>query len=167
MQGAFHMIRPTLNLAKAVALLDRAWNDEFLDGFLAMETWGNDNVSFPGECYRTYIERLYKQNELVRGEMTLGGRPARLERIECPLLCVTFEHDAIVPWRSAQVVVEKVASRDKHHMHLQGGHVGAVVSKSAAKGLWPAIATFFQDRDAAPKPVAAAPTKTAAAAARR
>jgi polyhydroxyalkanoate synthase len=33
-------------------MLDRAWDDEFLDGFLALETWGNDNVSFPGACYR-------------------------------------------------------------------------------------------------------------------
>src|SRR5262249_46859983 len=47
LQGAFHMLRPTLNLSKAVHLIDRAWNDEFLDGFLAVETWGNDNVSFP------------------------------------------------------------------------------------------------------------------------
>ena len=47
--------------------VDRAWDDEFLDGFLALETWGNDNVSFPGECYRRYIEELYRDNALVTG----------------------------------------------------------------------------------------------------
>ncbi|HVY47497.1 MAG TPA: alpha/beta fold hydrolase [Minicystis sp.] len=148
MQSAFHMLRPTMNLAKLVGLLDRAWDDEFLDGFLAIETWGNDNVSFPGACYRRYIEELYRGDALVRGAFSLSGEPARLESIACPTLAVTFEHDHIVPWKSAAIVLERVASRDKHHVHLPGGHVGAVVSKKAAAGLWPAISTFWADRDA-------------------
>ena len=37
MQSAFHMLRPTMNLAKAVGVIDRAANEEFLDGFLAVE----------------------------------------------------------------------------------------------------------------------------------
>jgi len=166
MQGAFHMIRPTLNLSKAVHLLDRAWNDEFLDGFLAVETWGNDNVSFPGECYRTYIGELYKKDALVRGELSLGGRRVDLAEIRCPTLAVTFEHDTIVPWQSAKVVLDRVAATDKHHMHLAGGHVGAVVSKAAAKGLWPALATFFADRDGAPPERVATPTPAPAPRAR-
>lgn len=147
MQGAFKLIRPTLSLSKMVHLLDRAWNDEFLDGFLAIETWGNDNVSFPGECYRTYISELYQKDALIKGEFSLSGRPVHLSNIKCPTLSVTFEHDNIVPWQSAKVVLDHVATSDKHHMHLVGGHVGAVVSKAAAKGLWPALATFFADRD--------------------
>jgi polyhydroxyalkanoate synthase len=47
MQGAFQMLRPTLPLSKAAHVIDRAWDDEFLDGFFALETWGNDNVSVP------------------------------------------------------------------------------------------------------------------------
>jgi polyhydroxyalkanoate synthase len=148
MQGAFTLIRPTLSLSKVVHLLDRAWNDEFLDGFLAIETWGNDNVSFPGECYRTYISELYQKDALIKDEFSLSGRPVRLSNIKCPTLSVTFEHDNIVPWQSAKVVLDHVSTQDKHHMHLVGGHVGAVVSKAAAKGLWPALATFFADRDA-------------------
>jgi polyhydroxyalkanoate synthase subunit PhaC len=149
MQSAFQMIRPTLNLSKAMHLLDRAWSDEFLDGFFALETWGNDNVSFPGECYRRYIRELYREDRLAKGTFSLSGTPATLDRIHCPVLAVTFAHDAIVPWASASAVLELVSSTDKHHMHLNGGHVGAVVSKSAAKGLWPAISTFFRDRDSA------------------
>ena len=73
MQGAFHMLRPTLTLAKAVGVIDRAANDEFLDGFLAIETWGNDNVSFPGACYQEYIERLYRGDALINDTMTLSA----------------------------------------------------------------------------------------------
>jgi polyhydroxyalkanoate synthase len=146
MQSAFHLLRPTLSLSKAVGLLDRAWNDEFLDGFFALETWGNDNVSLPGEFFRRFA-RMYRDDDLVRNAMTLGGDPVHLADIRCPLLAVTFEHDNIVPWRSAAEVMTLISSEDKQHIHLPGGHVGAVVSRSAARGLWPQISGFWAQRD--------------------
>jgi polyhydroxyalkanoate synthase len=147
MQAAFHMLRPTLNLSKAVSLVDRAWDDEFLDGFLALETWGNDNVSFPGKAYRTYVEELYRKDALAKGTLRVSGRPARLGSIDCPVHAVTFEHDNIVPWASAAVVLDLVGSKDKERVHLQGGHVGAMVSKSASRGLWPKLSVFWASRD--------------------
>lgn len=166
MQGAFHLLRPTLGLAKTVALVDRAANDEFLDGFLALETWGNDNVSFPGECYERYIEELYRGDALMKGTFALSGVPAKLESIACPTLCVTFEHDNIVPSESAAVLVDRIASTDKELLKLPGGHVGAVVSRAAQKRLWPRMSAFWAKRDAdapAPTVVAAAQPQTAPA----
>ena len=150
MQSTFHLLRPTLNVAKAVHLLDRAWDDEFLDGFLALETWGNDNVSFPGQTYRCLVQSLYREDALAKGTFRLSGRPARLADIQCPTLCVTFEHDNIVPWRSAAALMDGVGATDKQRIHLMGGHVGAVVSKSAAKGLWPRMSAWWAARDRDP-----------------
>ncbi len=147
MQASFHLLRPTLNLAKAVTLVDRAWDDRFLDGFFATETWGNDNVDFPGACYRTWVKDLYRGNALVKDELALSGRRVHLRNIRCPVLAVTFEHDNIVPWRSAAVLVDRVGSADKLHVHLPGGHVGAVVSSGAKKELWPRIVAWWVARD--------------------
>ena len=146
MQSAFHMLRPTMTISKATTMLDRAWDDEFMDGFLALETWGNDNVSFPGACYERYIGELYRNDALVRGEFTLSGERVDLKKLTLPLLAVTFEHDAIVPWQSAAVVMDAIGSQDKARLHLQGGHVGAVVSKKARHGLWPALAKVWRER---------------------
>ena len=157
MQGAFHMLRPTLSLAKTVGVVDRAANDEFLDGFLALETWGNDNVSFPGECFKQYIEHLYRGDALMQGKFTLSSVPARLENIQCPVNCIVFEHDNIVPWQSAAVLVDRISSKDKTVLKLPGGHVGAVVSKAAQKNLWPKMSAFWAERDAAPEPALATP----------
>ncbi|MBX3156259.1 MAG: alpha/beta fold hydrolase [Deltaproteobacteria bacterium] len=147
MQASFRMLRPTLNAAKVVGLLDRAWDDEFLDGFLATERWGNDNVSFPGACYQRYIDELYRQNRLVAGTFSVLGRPARLPAIECPTLAVAFADDNIVPAAAAGPLVELVSSRDKQVVIDRGGHVGAVVSRKAADRLWPALHTFWAQRD--------------------
>ncbi len=147
MQASFNMLRPTLRAAKAVTVLDRAWDDEFLDGFLATEHWGNDNVSFPGECYARYIEELYRGNKLVTGEFTVLGRPAKLSSITCPVLAIAFTDDNIVPVPSAQPLIDLVGSRDKQILVDRGGHVGAVVSRKASKKLWPAMSTFWAQRD--------------------
>jgi polyhydroxyalkanoate synthase subunit PhaC len=161
MQSAFHMLRPTLGLSKAMMLLDRAWNDEFLDGYLALETWGNDNVSMPGDFYRTYVKDLYRGDALVNGTLRMRGKPAKLSSIECPTLCVSFEQDNIVPRASSAALVEHIGSRDKQELHLQGGHVGAVVSKHAAKTLWPQLSQWLAAHELPAQP-ATAPRKTKA-----
>ncbi len=148
MQSAFHMLRPTMKLSKAVHLVDRAWDDEFLDGFLAIEAWGNDNIAFPGACYERYVEELYRKDALVQGTFSLSGERVRLENVTCPTLAITFEHDNIVPWKSAAALLDHVGATDKQHLHLAGGHVGAVVSKKAATGLWPAISDFWAKHEA-------------------
>ena len=157
MQGAFLMLRPTMGLSKAVHVLDRAqalsepehankW-DEFSEGFRAVETWGNDNVSFPGACYIRYIEELYQKDSIMKGTFTLSGRPVDLAKIEVPTMCIVFEHDNIVPWQNASVLLDKIGSNDKQLLKLPGGHVGAVVARSAQKGLWPKLSAFWAARD--------------------
>lgn len=143
MQSAFHMLRPTLSLSKAAHLIDRAWDDEFLDGFFALESWGNDNVSFPGEAYARYVEGLYRGDGLMRETFSLSGKTVRLGDIRCPVLAVTFEHDTIVPGPSAAALIDRVSSEVKERVHLSGGHVGAVVSRKAAERLWPKMAAFW------------------------
>jgi polyhydroxyalkanoate synthase len=157
MQSAFTMLRPTLALSKAVHVVDKALKDdpvnankwdEFSEGFRALETWGNDNVSFPGACYERYIEELYRNDALIKGNFSLSGKVARLERITVPTMCIVFEHDNIVPWKNASVLVDKIGSTDKELLKLPGGHVGAVVSRQAQKALWPRMSAFWAKRDA-------------------
>ncbi len=147
LQATFHMLRPTLNLSKFHHLVDRAWDDEFLDGFLAIETWGNDNISFPGACFVRYIQELYRENAIVAGRFALSGEPVRLERVVAPTLAITFEHDNIVPAGSAVPLVDGVGAGDVEHIHLPGGHVGAVVSRKASTTLWPRISDWLVARD--------------------
>ena len=157
MQGAFLMLRPTMGLSKAVHVLDRAqalaepehankW-DEFSEGFRAVEAWGNDNVSFPGECYVRYIEELYQKDAIMKGTFTLGGKVVDLANIDVPTMCIVFEHDNIVPWQNAAALIDKISSKDKQLVKMPGGHVGAVVARSAQKALYPKLSAFWAARD--------------------
>jgi len=147
MQSAFHMIKPTLNVQKAVNTLDRAWNDRYLDGFLALETWANDNVSLPGAFYVTYIEELYRKDRLVDGSFVVRGRPARLQAITCPTLTIGFGHDYIVPPGSCEVLDALVGTDDHDLWRIDGSHVGGVTSRHAKKTLWPKMSAWWRERD--------------------
>ena len=147
MQTAFHLLEPTLNLSKLVGVIDRAGDDEFLDGFFALERWGNDNVSFPGAAYETYIRELYRGNALVRGSFALSGTPVRLGAIRCPTLAVSFAHDHIVPTASASALVDLVGDNAEHWL-CPGGHVGAMVSRKAATNLWPRLLQWWRTTEA-------------------
>ena len=148
LQSSFHLLRPTMNLAKATHFIDQAWDNQFLDGFFAIETWSNDNVSFPGACYKRYIQELYREDRLMDGTFTLHGKPVHLSNIPCPVLAITFIHDHIVPLANAEPLMDAISSEDKEIWKMSGGHVGAVVSRKASKKLWPKISAWFAERDA-------------------
>ena len=150
MQSSFLLLRPTLSASKVVHLIDKAWDDEYVDGFFALDAWGNDNVSFPGEAYVRYIQELYREERLTAGTFALSGLPVHLARLVAPTLAVTFQHDDIVPFESARVLLDHIGAPRKEWVHLQGGHVGAMVSRAAARGLWPQISAWFRSVDAPP-----------------
>lgn len=155
MQAAFHCLRPTLKLAKLVMALDKADDPEFLASFLALERWGSDNVSFPGEVYRRYIGELYRENRLFAGELAIAGARADLAAITCPLHVVCFEGDHIVPEASALALADRVGSKDVSIWCKPGGHVSSVIARSARRDLWPALSDFWLERDKQRHPVAA------------
>lgn len=146
MQASFHMLRPTLSIAKAKGVLEKLNDDEFMDGFIALETWGNDNVSFPGACYRTFIEDLYRQNALARGKLRVGQRPVQLANITMPLLNIAAQHDNIVPLSSSHALMDLAGSADKTEWVIPGGHIGAIVSRRAMRKLWPAVTAWLLER---------------------
>lgn len=144
LQATFHMLKPTLTASKTVYLGNNLWDDEFVDGFVAMEAWANDNVSFPGECFRKYIKALYQDNTLVKGALFINGRLVELSRIEFPLMLITARGDHIVPEESALALADLVRSSEVEIIRERGGHIGAVASRSAAGRLWPKIVDWLK-----------------------
>lgn len=149
LQFAFHMLQPTMNLKKLVYLWERAADDHFLDAFAALEIWSNDNVDVPGEAFRDFIVRLYREDRLIRGEFALSGRPVELADVDHPTLVISFKHDHIVPPAAAEPLAEAVGAEDCTHMHLPGGHVTSVSSTTAKERLWPKMTEWLAEHDAA------------------
>lgn len=146
MQSGFSAMRPTLSVSKIVGQIDRYGQPGARESFHALETWGNDNIPFPGAAYETYIRELYQQNLLVKGEHRVGGRRVDLANIRCPVLAIGSEKDTICPLPAARALLDRSGSQDRELLTVTGGHVGAVVGTKASQHLYPSTAKWLIPR---------------------
>ncbi len=152
MQNAFQMLRPTGQISKMVSFFDRMHDQDFVDLFLAMEHWVNDNVPFPGEAFRKYVKDCYQENLLVQGKLRIDHQVVDLKKITCALLVIVAEKDHICPPASGAVLLDLVRSTDKELIALPGGHVGIVSGGGAYRYLWPTIGEWLSRRSGSRKP---------------
>ncbi|MFN0146210.1 MAG: PHA/PHB synthase family protein [Dehalococcoidia bacterium] len=148
MSASFEMLRPVSKAVGRVKLWDKMWDDEFVRSWRLFDRWSADQIPFPGECFRQTTKELMWANKLVKGELTLGGRPARLEDLKIPLLHVTAEHDHIVPADASRDLVALAGSEDKQDIVMKGGHVSLVAGGNAMFRLWPQLDRWLANRSA-------------------
>jgi polyhydroxyalkanoate synthase len=144
--SVFQMVNPTGALERALRFYERLEDEVFVRDYLAMNAWLNDVIPLPGEFFRRFIKDLYQRNLLVQGELDIVGTRIDLHRITCPVLTITSEKDAIVPFQSAAPLHDLVGSADKRLLCLRGGHLGMTVGREASRELWPALGDWIVER---------------------
>jgi len=140
--SAFSMLKPSMNISKYIGVMDSLEDEEKLLNFLRMEHWKADLPAIPGEMYRKYIKDLFRDNLLIKGEMTLGGTLIDLKKMNIPYLNVYATGDAIIPNDSTKAVMSKIGSTDKQEIPFPGGHIGVFVGTKSQKDLAPAVAKW-------------------------
>ena len=144
MDEGFQSLKPTDQLVQQVNLFQNLWNEDFVEGFLAMNQWARDQVPFPGAAFRQTVQILIRQNALLRGVVPFGRRELRLKDITVPYLNVFAEQDGIVPAAASEPITSLVGSTDASDLRLQSGHVGFVAGRQAAKVARPQIADWIR-----------------------
>jgi polyhydroxyalkanoate synthase len=155
MQSTFQMLRPTMGASRALALLKRRNDHEYVESALALELWLSDNVSFPGECYRQMIKALYRDNALVNSCLVLNNELVDFKRITCPVLNVAASEDHIVPLDAIRDMESLVSSESYTEFTTPGGHIGAIISRRASSVLWPNMKAWLETHFETQTPVAA------------
>jgi polyhydroxyalkanoate synthase len=146
LQPAFKMLDPAGLAAKFVQLEDKAGDDAFVRFFLAMESWLEDSVAFPGRAFIDWV-RLYRENPLPSGKLSLDGTRIDLSRLACPILTLYALEDYITPPSSACAIV-KAAPRAQHREQSSpGGHIGLATGGSAQRKLWPMVGAWLREQD--------------------
>jgi polyhydroxyalkanoate synthase len=147
LQGMFLMLKPVGNLLqKPMALYERADDERFVDEYLTMETWLNDNIAVPGEVYRQFVKDLYQKNLLVQNQMCVGRHVVDLKRITCPVLNLMATKDDLVPCTQSEPFNDLVGSTDRKTMKLAAGHIGLAVGSRAQRELWPNVRDWLAER---------------------
>jgi len=143
-ESGFKMLKPTGEIADYVNLWDNMWNDDFMESYQAMTTWGRDQIPFPGAAFLENVHLFGRQNLLKAGSVPIGGRMVNLADITCPFLSIVGEKDHIVPLAGAVGLTDLVASEDKTELVVTSGHVGLFVGRSAQKKTLPPLCDWME-----------------------
>lgn len=147
MNLGFLMLKPfQLMIDKYIGLVDSAEDPASVRNFLRMEKWINDSPDQAGETLRKFVNELYKENRLIKGQLQIGGRKVDLKRIDMPLLNIYAEQDHLVPPSSSEPLGELVSSTDVTTRSFPVGHIGMYVSSKSQRDLAPMIAEWLMER---------------------
>jgi poly(3-hydroxyalkanoate) synthetase len=111
--------------------------------------WYAWTVDLPGAYYLEAAERIYRGNELARGEFTALGKRVDLAKVDIPLLMLAAEGDDIVApeqlFAAARLVgtpAEKIAT-----ITAKGDHYSLFMNARVLRECWPAIARWMWERN--------------------
>jgi polyhydroxyalkanoate synthase len=145
-KAGFKLLKPTMDLSTNINLWWNLWNDKYVEGFTALNTWANEYVAFPGEFFRQWVRDFYQDNKLYRGELRVGDRPVRLRSITCPIFVVGAKEDYIAPPDCVRALIDAVGSRDKEYVELPGGHISLIAGRGASVHCWPKVSGWLAPR---------------------
>ena len=84
-----------------------------------------------------------RDNTLLGGATPVGHRTVDLANITSPLLCMVADKDHICPPDAATLVVELVGSDTTRVVRIPAGHIGLLISRTAAKITLPALVDWL------------------------
>ena len=147
MNTGFLTLKPlSLMVNKYVDLIDDLDEPDSLSNFMRMEKWIFDSPAQAGEAFRQFINDMYKENKLVKGEMMIGDKKVDLKNINMPLLNVYAERDHQVPNAASEPLEKYVSSLDKQTHKIPTGHIGMFVSGRSQKEVAPLISGWLKER---------------------
>jgi polyhydroxyalkanoate synthase len=142
----FALMDPVENyVTKYVRLFDQLDNEDFVENFARMERWLGDGIDVAGETYVEFLEDVYQENRLARGEMTLGDREIDLDRIDVPVLQIVGEYDHLIPPEASTTFNERLVNAETDVIEFPTGHIGLSVSSRSHEELWPQVCDWFAD----------------------
>jgi polyhydroxyalkanoate synthase len=109
----------------------------------ALRPWIDSDVPLAGRVFREIVGDAYAGQQLEQSRLRVADRRVVLERIRCPVLCVTGLHDQLVPPHSAAPLVAKVGSAAAANLVFPTGHLGLLLGAEAHRTLWPRIAEWL------------------------
>ena len=145
-QAGFRLLNPLGDVSKIYNFTKHMLDEGFVQNFLAIEKWADDNVPFPGAAYRKFIRELYQENRLYRGTFEICGQRVDLRKITASHLSVAARDDTIVPPKAATCIKELISSQDSEVVVLPGGHTGVIIGGRALKATWPRIGDWLLHR---------------------
>jgi polyhydroxyalkanoate synthase len=142
----FKALSGSRSVTKWFDLAKNLYDEEYVRGFDAVNTWVNDMLPYPREAFKQMVKDVVGQNKLLRRELELGGQRIDLGVIDVPLLALAGRTDNIATLGSTRAVLQTVGSEDKTFVEVPGGHVGVIAGSSAPVQVWGRVSDWLAPR---------------------
>lgn len=138
MLGGFVALQPETELAAHLELALHLDDDAYVRRYAEFRDWYEHTQPIPGALYLWAVEHLFLGNELVRGTLSLAGRPVSLAEIRCPVLMLGGAKDHITPPEQVFALGELVSSAPGEitTVLVGGGHLGLFMGHDALERAW-------------------------------
>ncbi|GAA4873594.1 alpha/beta fold hydrolase [Actinomycetospora straminea] len=139
--GGFIAIRPDAEIAKHVDLLRNLDDPVAIGRYEAFEDWFKHTQDVPGTFYLWLVEHLFAGNELIHGDLVVGGERVDMRRISCPLFLLGGATDHITPPIQVFAAADHVSTPADQvtTRTAPGGHLGLFMGNQALRHEWPPL----------------------------
>lgn len=138
MLNGFIVMAPQSEVARQLQLLAGLRDDEHVERYREFEDWFKHTQDIPGAFYLWIVERLFRDNALIAGELRVGGELVDLRRVECPLFLLAGDRDHITPPAQVFALADHVSTAPAriHRRTARGGHLGLFMGRDALQEHW-------------------------------
>jgi poly(3-hydroxybutyrate) depolymerase len=146
MLAAYKNMDPAQHYLKKYVDLYRHIDDaKYLRAQERFANWYESPIDLPGRVYLQVVDRLFKQNQLVRGEYVALGKKLSLKDVHCPAYLLAGKDDDITPWEQVFNAEGYLGTpKDQIVKTLApGGHIGLFMGHQALAENWPKIGAWI------------------------
>ncbi len=94
--------------------------------------WNSDTTRMPEKTHLFYLRECYKENNLAKGKMVLGGVKLDLSKVKLPVYLQSAKEDHIAPYRSI-FKTTKLFKGPIRYILAGSGHIAGVINAPVAK----------------------------------
>jgi poly(3-hydroxybutyrate) depolymerase len=141
MLSGFVTIMPGDEISRQMDLLLHVRDHAYVSRYNEFEDWFKHTQDIPGAFYLWIVQHLFRDNELVKGELEVAGQRVDLSRLEMPLNLLAGSTDHITPPQQV-LAIAQFASTPEENIHRDvtpGGHLGLFMGHRALREHWPPL----------------------------
>ncbi|WP_374545192.1 hypothetical protein [Rhodoblastus sp.] len=107
--------------------------------------WSGRTLDLPGAFYLEVVDKLYKRNQLARGEFVALGKKIGLKTIHHPLYLIAAHNDEVAAPEQTLACADLVGTPAAaiRSAVVPGGHLHLFLGARALKKLWPDVAAWL------------------------
>ena len=125
-----------------------------MDLHARVEHWALDEAALPAALVREIFQNLYRDNRLVRGELTVHGRRIGPSALNVPVLAAANTADQVAPPAAMAPFLDAMGGGDARLIAYPGEtgvvlqHLALLIGREAHARIWPEILAWMRARAA-------------------